>query len=264
MALELKLSIHPDEIYKKNDLELEYMAEELNQLAPISEGEVSISTIYTVIYEDNIEIGYYLRNATQDAIILNKTPIRVLGSVEKVIDKRVIDLTDMGDIPPYSARPWRIFIDRSNLDLTENQLEKCTIDFDVAEWDKPYTKIIKEGKQPTPLTQEQLLNFGKFLRSLPPVQNGYTNIDTFNIDINDTGELLVSIVVRHAMTNPVLLSRFQLAVLDEKNHCVARAVFVIDEHPLEMGSFFMRTFTFPVETILSKNFALKDLKVSII
>ena len=262
MTVDLKLSLHPDEIYKKSDLELEYMSKELSQLAPISEGQVVIGAIYSVVWEDNIEIGYYLRNATQDTIFFSNTPLKVLSANGEVLNRQVIDLTEMGNIPPHSARPWRVFIDKSRHDAKEEQLESCTIEFDVAQWDTPYTKVITEDKQPTPLTQEQLTNLGKFLRSLPPVQQGYTTVDTFAIEKNDAGELLVSIVVRHGMTNPMLLSRFQLAVLDQKNRCVARAVFNIEEHPLEAGSFFMRTFAFPIETILISDIAAENLKIS--
>ncbi|ABO51642.1 hypothetical protein Dred_3140 [Desulforamulus reducens MI-1] len=251
MSIALNLSLHQDEIYKKrSDIELHLMQEEINNLPQITDGTVAIDSIYTVNWEDKIEIGFYLRNVTSHKICFTQTPLKILNPKGEVLASVTINLSDMGDIPAYSVRPWRFYLGKEDLTL-DNSLKDLKIAFNSRNI-PPYMLVI-EDRLPEPLNEEQMRQFTTFLKKLPSVQEGSINIDTYSIEKNNDGSLTVAIVLRHRLAKPTVLSRFQFGIVDTNKSIVARAAFVIEQYILEPGMFLLRSFKFTPETIVNSD-----------
>lgn len=259
MGVELKLSIHQEEIYKRSEMEKKLLEDEINGLPEIKEGQVLIDAVYTVNWEEHLEVGVYFRNATAYKIAFSHTLLTLINPKGEVYKTQVFDLKDLGDMPPYSVRPWRVNFSKDEPldDVPPNGWKICFTKGSI----QPYAKVIEDQK-PEPLTQEQILKLNSFVKSLPPVNEKEVNVDTFSVEKKETGELLLNIVIRHGYPKPLMLNRFPLCLFDAKKDCIAKAVFEIEPFALEPKMFFMRTFTFEQDTIINKNMDLSKFRLA--
>lgn len=255
MGVELKLSIHQDEIYKRSRMENELLKDEIAGLPEIKEGQVLIDAVYTVKWEDYLEVGVYFRNATAYNTAFSHTLLTLISPKGEVYKTQVFDLKELGDMPPYSVRPWRVnFIkDRPIDDNLSTGWKICFTEGSI----QPYAKVIEDQK-PDPLNQGQLLQLNAFIKNLQPVNKDEISVDIFSVEKKETREVLVNLVIRHGYQKPRLLNRFPICLFDAKKDCVAKAIFEIEPFALEPKMFFMRTFTFGSNTILNENMDLSN------
>lgn len=133
-----RLSLNKKEEKKYSQLHKELLQDEVDELVPISEGELSLDIRYIYDNEDAVEVSYFLRSAAgKDAYIRNVE----FGVFEKVSNALIIskndDLTYMGRIPSMGAKLGSVtmpkkefgdFTDYENIDVRFiNKLEimKC-------------------------------------------------------------------------------------------------------------------------------------------
>ena len=104
---------------------IEYLENELNKLnksKPIMEGEILINTTHVVEKDNDVRIGFYIRNGTNQAITLNQIPVKFLSQDGKLVDTKGFKLEKPITIKSYRATPYTILIDKSyhvdGLDIT--------------------------------------------------------------------------------------------------------------------------------------------------
>lgn len=260
MSVNLRLSLHKDEVFKKSEIEKNMMLQELSKLPEISDGQVSIDTIYSVNWEDKLEIGFYLRNATDSPIIFDQTPLKLFNAQGEKLAEQLIDLSQMEEIPAYSARPWRVYFNKDdtlNIDGIISDLKLVFGDFGNQ---TPYLKVV-EDKNPEPLTPEQLERLGKVLKTLPPVDKDQISLSLFEMEQTENRSIKVTLIIRHGFAKPASLPKFRIGLLDSNGVLVAKAAFETEPFVLEPEMFFLRTFTFPEHTIFEKDINLDDLTI---
>ncbi|SHK51695.1 SLAP domain-containing protein [Desulforamulus aeronauticus] len=260
MSVNLRLSLHRDEVFKKSEIEKNMMLQEISELPEISDGQVCIDAIYSVNWEDKIEIGFYLRNATATTIVINQTPLKLFNPQGEQLTEQVIDLSQMDEIPPYSVRPWKIYFNKEdNLNLT-GIISDLKLTFGDLGNQTPYVKVV-EDKNPEPLTPEQLNHLGQVLKTLPPVEKDQVSLSLFEMEQIENGSIKVTLIIRQGFAKPASLPRFKIGLLNSNNILVAKAAFEIEPFVLEPEMFFLRTFTFPEYTIFEKDIDLDDLSI---
>lgn len=133
-----RLSLNKKEEKKYSQLHKELLQDEVDELVPISEGELSLDIRYIYDNEDAVEVSYFLRSAAgKDAYIRNVE----FGVFEKASNALIVskndDLTYMGRIPSMGAKLGSMtmpkkefgdFTDYENIDVRFiNKLEimKC-------------------------------------------------------------------------------------------------------------------------------------------
>lgn len=260
MSINLRLSLHKDEVFKKSEIEKNMMLQELSELPEISDGQVSIDTIYTVNWEDKLEIGFYLRNATDMPIIFNQTPLKLLNAHGEKLVEQIIDLSEMEEIPAYSARPWRVYFNKGDTLNLNGIINDLKLDFGNFGNQTHYLKVV-EDKNPEPLTPEQLERLGKVLKELPPVNKDQISLSLFEMEQIENGTIKVTLIIRHGFAKPAILPKFKIGLINSNSVLVAKAAFEIEPYILEPEMFFLRTFTFPEYTVYEKNIDLDDLRI---
>lgn len=91
---------------------LEEELEDLNTKRPISDGEISINTTHIQDERDYIKIGFFIRNATHEVIVLNQIPVKFVAKEGYILDMRGYKLKSPLEIPSYSAMPCSIDVDK--------------------------------------------------------------------------------------------------------------------------------------------------------
>ncbi|MCR2044512.1 SLAP domain-containing protein [Anaerosalibacter massiliensis] len=112
------------EVYVKTKLNLDeeikrvkYLEEELEDLnikRPIRDGEVSINTTHIQEEQVNTKIGFFIRNATNETIILKQIPVKFIAKEGYILDMRRYKLKVPLEIPSYSAMPCSIDVDKKS------------------------------------------------------------------------------------------------------------------------------------------------------
>lgn len=112
------------EVYVKTKLNLDeeikrvkYLEEELEDLnikRPIRDGEVSINTTHIQEEQVNTKIGFFIRNATNETIILKQIPVKFIAKEGYILDMRRYKLKVPLEIPSYSAMPCSIDVDKES------------------------------------------------------------------------------------------------------------------------------------------------------
>lgn len=261
--IDLKLSLSRDKVYRISKMEEELFREELANLPPLNEGEISIDGVYAVPLEDKLQVGIFLRNATTAPILFRKCTLKLIGNDGSVWVKQEFSLGKAGDLPAFSGRPWEVEFELENVYVEPSIIgpDNWKIVFDLPEGDVPYFPMV-EDRQPEPLNQEQISRLHKVFKELPPIKEGAIYISPFDLAVQEDGYILVTIIVRHNIAHPIILSRFPLELLDAQRKVVARACFDIDEFALEAKSFFLKTFAFPESTFLVKEADLTNWNIS--
>lgn len=262
MEVNLKLSLHPDWVIRKSEIEVKMLESELAAFSSVQEGQVEINGAYLVKWEDKLEVGFYLRNATKETIFFGNTPLKITDKKGNVLAAQAINLSEMGDIGPLCGRPWEINFDKDDA-IGEIDNNDWQIEFDLQQDIPPYAIVI-EDKNPTPLSNEKLSQLFQFLKDLPPVKEGEINISSYEAVQDEEKNLKISIIARNGLNFPIKLARFQMAVTDAKARIVAKAVFNIEDAIIEQNMFLFRTFSYPTKTIFTEDIDLSNWQISFI
>lgn len=258
---ELKLALHPDKIIITSDVERELMLKEIGQLPVMEPGaEVAIDSIYCVQDEEALETGIYIRNSLDWPIILGEIKFKIVNNGQVIVEQ-LINLKESGEIPAKSVRPWRIFLRHENGQKTE-ALTDWELLSDIKENLKAFYPVI-EDRDPQPLSPEQMTNLFDFLKKDSPLQQNELRIIPYNIEQGRGRSLLVTLLIRNGANKPVVWNDLTLLVFDKNKKLVAKGFFDMGNNVIEVGTFFLRTFTFPKGVLIDGEFDLSEWSIQI-
>lgn len=126
--MDLELSLRPNEEIKTSKVVRDVYEEELDELSNLNEGDLNISTSYVFAIDEGYEANVYIRNATKFNINMENPCFIVTDENGKIILQKVFNGEELGTIPPFSARPWKIYFDKTYLPETVD-LTKCKVNF---------------------------------------------------------------------------------------------------------------------------------------
>lgn len=91
---------------------LEKDLEDLNIKRPIRDGEICINTTHIKEKETYTKLGFFIRNATHEAICLEQIPVKFVAKEGYILDMKGYKLRAPLEIPSYSAMPCSIEVDK--------------------------------------------------------------------------------------------------------------------------------------------------------
>lgn len=86
--------------------------QELNKTNPIKEGEILINTTHIEERQDGIHIGFYIRNASSQKIIIEQVPVKFLSGNGEILDTKGFKLEKSIKVSSHKATPYSIIINR--------------------------------------------------------------------------------------------------------------------------------------------------------
>ena len=114
-AADIELHLNEYDTGVMSDFQKDFLREELAELPNLEDGQVSITGIYTFGMGEKLEVSVYLRNGLSKQINFDKVPLVIINNNGDVLAKQVIDMGDFGILPPFSARPYKVYFDKANL-----------------------------------------------------------------------------------------------------------------------------------------------------
>ncbi len=255
--VELKLHVNDGHEAAHADAKKEFYKEELESLPDMNEGDININTTYVFDLGDKVEVGVYFRNALSKEINFDKLPLMMLNSKGEVVAKQVFELREVGNIPPYSAVPWKLFFDKENIFIdTVSLKDGLHIVFDTNI--KSYSSVKIEFEDVP--TDSQFNTLHKYLNEMSPIASGDINLSLYKILKGNNGELQISIIVRNAATKKVKVEKVPVTIKNMDNDKVV-AIGTFNTSDFEVNSLKAKflNLQFTEEQLLEQDFNIDRL-----
>ena len=91
---------------------LERELKKLNQINPIKEGEILIDTTHIEERQNEIHIGFYIRNGSSQGIIIEQIPVKFLSGNGEILDTKAFKLKKSIKVSSHRATPYSITINK--------------------------------------------------------------------------------------------------------------------------------------------------------
>lgn len=247
VEMELSLTERFDAVV--SDVQKDIMNEEISGLEPIKENDINISTIYVFDDGDEIEAKVYFRNGFLKKVNFEYVPLVLVNSQKDIVASKVFDLREMGDIPSGGARPWKLYFEKSSVDMSKFSPENCKVIFN------KNIKAVNYAKFQFQDFPEELNNFKgefqKFLENLPNIEKGKFSTSTFNITLQQNGNLIVTIIMRNSVEKAVKIEEIPVTIKDENDNVVVSGKFQLNDFTI--NSMKARVCILTFETNLNPN-----------
>jgi len=244
-----------------SDFQKEFLKEELDEMPPLEDGQVAINGVYTFDMGDKIEVSVYLRNGSSKQINFNKVPLLIVNENGGVLAKQIMDMTDLGILPPFSASPYKIYFDKTNVFVDTISKDDWKIQFEQSISTVNTIKVEFEGF-PGEVHHELEGAFTKFLNKLPLIKAGDVNIEVFKTLKCMDNSISIVFIIRNGCDTIVKLERLPIVVRDEQGEVVARGIFDVENVNVNPHKAKVYDFTITEDYIVNKNYDINNCSVS--
>ncbi|NRS49419.1 accessory Sec system S-layer assembly protein [Brevibacillus sp. HB2.2] len=240
---------------------LSFMAQELEPLQP---GNISLAGTSLVPHDDGIEVVAFVRNSTDRPISLNEMTLVVLFGDQELFTRQAFDLSELGEIPPRSARPWSFVFAREHFLQVEVLLVNWKIAFEMAQKKMVLPQQLElEESWIKALTDEQKTSLIELAKNLPALKEGEVNIQSVQIRRTESGALNVMLLIRNGSTQSLSFETLPLALYDAIGDKVAEGLFELGSLTVNANTSKPWLFIFPPESIQKEELDLSRWKVSV-
>ncbi|KEI12484.1 hypothetical protein Z959_04615 [Clostridium novyi B str. ATCC 27606] len=256
-VIDAEISVHPEMEGSISKFQMQCLQDELKTLPSIKEGEVDVNTDFFFELEDKYEASIFIRNGLATGINLEKIPFIVLGKNDEELGRKVFNLREVGEIPPRSVRPWKIYFKKDELSIGKNDLKDLKIIFDSRLKAAGVVKVRYENL-PSGIQGQERKKYEDFLENLPLLREGQVTMTAYDVHITEEGKIAVELVIRNGRHNGVDVQRVPLSVYDANHKLVVSGVFYLEDISISPISAKVYSFSFSKDEILREDFDLKN------
>ncbi len=243
-----------------SDFQKEFLREELAELPPLEDGQVSINGIYTFDIGDKIEVSVYLRNGMSSQINFDKVPLEIVNNKGDLLAKQTMDMKDFGLLPPFSARPYKVYFDKASVFVDTILKDDWKIQFEESLSTINTIKVEFE-EMAEDIDHELKSGFIKFLDELPLIKAGDVNIELFKTLKCMDNSISIVFIIRNGYNKAITLEKLPIIVKDERGELVASGIFDIENVNVNPHKAKVYDFTITEEYIVNKDFDIDKCKV---
>ncbi|USG65345.1 accessory Sec system S-layer assembly protein [Brevibacillus ruminantium] len=233
------------------------------ELPPIQSDNISITGLSLVPHEQGIEVTAFLRNGTDKLVRLQKMTLVVLFDEDELFARQEFDMSEVGEIPPHSARPWAFVFTSENFLKRDVLLKNWKIAFELAQKKMVLPQQLElEESWIRALNDQQKQSLIELAKRLPALKEGEVNIQSVQIRRSDEGSLHAMLLIRNGSTESLTLDKLPLALHDAAGQQVAVGLFELNGLTVRANTSKPWMFIFPKESILIEEPDLSRWKVS--
>lgn len=228
-AIDVKLSLTPEMEVVMSEVQKEYLEEEMSESIPqIERGQINVSGVYAYKDGDKLEVKFYIVNGLDQELNFEKVPFKIITSSGEEIAYQVFNLKDMGNIPPCSARPGKVYFNQGNVFTDEIKHDDWKLVFDENIKALTYADIEVENF-PEDMTEKDKNAFNEFLRNIPKVEKGQFEINVFTMLQYKNGDILLTLVFRNGVDKEVSIEKLPLTLKDENEETIFSAAYSLED-----------------------------------
>jgi len=245
-----ELSIHPAWDIPKEDL---YTFQFLNQeCSPMKPNQLAISGINVAQHdeENSFQFAAFIRNSLDKKIKLKEAKIVLIGANEQIIGQKRFNLSEVGDIPPKSSRPWTFEFMAEDLVTEEIPKEG---------WKLAFQLNLKPRKNQLDLSggwaklnaAGDMEKLKEMVNNLKPPKVGEVNFLGLRAGFTEEGALEVTMLIRNGSEKNMKFEQLPLQVEDAHGEIVAKGAFTFDQFEVKANTSKPWNFLFPKSKVLN-------------
>lgn len=231
-----------------------------NELKPLKPNQISLSGIEISDGQTGVEVTAFVRNSLHKAIQLQKTTLLLLDKDNQIIARHIFDLSEIGEIPGKSSRPWVFVFPFESLKLAEFSKENWTLAFELR---KKHSLDLEESWQKG-LSEDAKKQLENLVNSTEPPKEGEINIMGLQAKFDEAGSLHTTILIRNGSNKNIQIQQFPLQIIDASGEIVAQGGFTLNDFEVKADTTKPWTFIFPKENIIKEQLDLSKWIVKII
>lgn len=250
------LSLHPEwKIQKQDSYVYQFLNEECPPLKP---NQLSLHGI-SIVKEEGVRVSAFIRNSLDKPVKLEEATLVLLDAEGQVLGRKLFNLSDAGEIPAKSSRPWHFLYTKKDLFSEEVPEEGWKIAFQL----KPTTRkhqldLADSWKKSLADTDKQKLE--EMVGNLTPPKEGEVNFLGLQAKRPESGELHVTMLIRNGSEKTINLEQLPLIIEDATGDVVAKGGFKLDEFQVKANTSKPWTFIFPKSLVLKDDIDLSRWK----
>lgn len=229
-AIDIKLSLKPESEVVMSDVQKDYLQDEMAETIPeIEKGQVNVSGVYAYKDGDQWEVKFFITNGLNQELNFERVPFKIINSTGEEIAYQVFSLKEMGNIPPYSARPGKVYFNKGNVFVDEIHHDDWKLVFDANIKAVTYAEGIEFEKFPEEMTDKDKNAFNEFLRNIPKIEKGQFSANVFTMFQYKDGDILITLVFRNGADKEVGIEKLPLTLKDENGEIVFSASYTLED-----------------------------------
>ncbi|MFP3389008.1 accessory Sec system S-layer assembly protein [Brevibacillus sp. SIMBA_040] len=258
------LSLHEsweEKLSKTEQYTLSFMAQEL---APLAKGNISLAGTALVAHEAGVEVTAFVRNSTDRAIRLGEMTLVILFGDQQLFTRQSFDLSEIGEIPPRSARPWSFVFTREHFLQVDVLLANWKIAFELAQKKMVLPSQLElEESWIKALSDEQKNSLIELAKNLPALKEGEVNFQSMQIRRTEDGALHVMLLIRNGSTQSISFENLPLVLHDATGDRIAAGSFKLSNFTVNANTSKPWMFIYPPEIIEKEDPDFSRWKVTI-
>lgn len=245
--IETALSLHPQwNVPQEQEYVFRFLA---NELEPLKPNQISLSGIDIDVdpATENWLVKAFFRSSLDQQISIGPVELMLLDEEGKTLASAEFDLSELGDIPARSARPWVFPFTKENVFAEEPPKENWKLAFNVQSM-VPHSLELDAAWEKE-LGEEQKKALAEIVEGLPKLKPREINISGFQIKEDDNGGISASVFIRNGHSKTVNLEQLPLELIDATNDLIATGSFKLNPLSVSANTTKPWTFTYPKELI---------------
>ncbi|WP_188206724.1 accessory Sec system S-layer assembly protein [Alkalibacillus aidingensis] len=252
-----ELSIHPQWTMDEEDFYV-YQFQN-NGLEPLKPNQLSLAGFELRINENNIvEVGAFVRHSLPKKISLEHTSLLLLDDDGKKLGRKSFDLSELGELPPNSSRPWLFTFSENDLFVPLTELPKE--DFQLAFELKKEHRLDLEDSWEKSLAEQDKSKLEQLTKSLQPPKPGEVNFMGLEAKMKEDGSLQVTMLIRNGSQKTLNLEQVPLVVEDRHGEVIAKGGFKLADFQVQANTSKPWNFIFPKDLVLNPDADLSKWK----
>jgi SLAP domain-containing protein len=246
-----KLSLHTNVEGSTSDYQKKYLKEELAQYDLLEDGQLIFQPVYSFEEGDKTEVQIYVRNATRKTIQFNKLPVCLVSANGQVFGKQILNMTDLGAVPPYSARPYKIFLENKNIFNQELLKEQWSIDYEIDIEELGKYDVLLENL-PKDISKDRYDELKSYLE----VVSGETSLTPYEVGFDKNGDIYAILIIKNGSMEPLDITKVPITIKDAAGKNVLSGVYDINNLTVSPLGARVYSFVFPQDSMILHDFDL--------
>lgn len=259
------LSLHPSwekETDTQQKYALTFMA---NDLPPVQIGSVALAGIHLIPHEEGVEVAAFVRNGLPQPIRLGKMNLLILIGDNELFARQEFDLSELDEIPAFSARPWSFVFKQEHFLLKDVMLLNWKLAFELAQKKLvlPQKLELEESWIKT-LNDTQKNSLIELARNLPPLQPNEVNVQSVQLSKDSEGALRALLLIRNGSEQGITFEKLPLGLYDAAGDVVAQGLFEVGGLTVNPQTSKPWLFIFPKDSIVKPDADLSRWKTAVV
>ncbi|WP_139491142.1 SLAP domain-containing protein [Brevibacillus dissolubilis] len=256
------LSLHP--VWEQQlDTEKKYTLRFLQEDLPaMHEGTIGVIGFSLIPGEDGITVALFVRNATPNQLKIENVGLTIVLD-GKPFARQKLNLSDVGNIPPMSSRPWEVFFPRETF-LSDNfafKSWKVMLNLGTKTtyiW--PHNLDIDPAMEAR-MTDKQKAHLERLAHKLPGLKYNMTEITGFDIGKTKEGHLAIGLLIRNARDTVYSPEKLRIEVRDAHDDLIAKGSVDASKVVVKPGTTKPWLVVFPADIIKKPDASLDKWKL---